>query len=1010
MIQLEPEGSTHGHSIVRLEVLRSYALSWKPCQGDSLNLPDHRIHKDGDGDASFQLKSDSLPHAHAQSTKTFYKHQDSRIMKAQELKTKTSAQTLIYKIFLQRYQVYQGRLLASFQDDAKYEHVGQDTRSQGGKDDQDKQGKDLKISDIKTKSKDNDKGSRSKITKHEGTSLQRIQRPRPQDLNDKSNLIDLMKECHNELTSGEIVSLKILSRTRKMPLEQFQVNTKFLNTLPAEWSKFVTDVKLVKDLHTTNVDQIDAHLEQHERHANEVQLMHERNSDPLALVASHQMTQSPYQSHQHSYQNSQHQQFVSPYPSPQNSRWSSHTDGPDDLDAYDSDCDELNTAKVALMANLSHYGSDALAEVHNHDNVNNNMINQAVQVMPSSEQSNVAAVQNSNSSAQQDALILSVIEQLKTQVVNCTKINLENKSVNDTLTAELERYKEQVKVLNEGQNVKAQQLEPKLYDGNVIEKTNAIVISLLRKEPCCLLKRVNSVNSAEPTLSSIPTNVEVPKELSKVSMVNTSLKKLKYHLAGFDVVVKERTTPTAITEVNIASVNLHECEKCLKLKTELLNKKDFVEKEIYDKLFKSFSTLEKHYISLEEKVLEITALKDDLRKLKGKALVDNAVTTHTIDPEMLKIDIRIDISNETSLLASPQQNGIIVKNLTASLHQNRSIVCLRHDKTPYDLLHDKPPDLSFFHVFGALCYPTNDSENLGKLQPKADICIFIGYAPTKKAFRIYNRRTRRIIETIHVDFDELTAMASEHNSLGPTLHEMTPAIISSRLVPNPPPLTPFVPPSRTGWHILFQPLFDELLTPPPSVDLSTPKVIAPIDEVVAPVLAVSLGSPSSITVDQDARAPMARGYRQEEGIDFEEIFCLVPILEAYKGFFLSHLSLTMNLSDGFVDPDNPNHVYKLKKALYGLKQAPRVWEEELLQEPSSGTNGFEGSSIALNRHIADTDHAGGVKSTHRAHLVVCLLGRILVELPSKGRKSLTISNTEAEFIAMTGCCGQIHWM
>ncbi|GJU60873.1 retrovirus-related pol polyprotein from transposon TNT 1-94 [Tanacetum coccineum] len=71
-----------------------------------------------------------------------------------------------------RYQVYQGRLLASFQDDAKFEHVGQDTRSQGGKDDQDKQGKDLKISELKTKSKDNNKGSRSKITKHEGTNLQ----------------------------------------------------------------------------------------------------------------------------------------------------------------------------------------------------------------------------------------------------------------------------------------------------------------------------------------------------------------------------------------------------------------------------------------------------------------------------------------------------------------------------------------------------------------------------------------------------------------------------------------------------------------------------------------------------------------------------------------------------------------------------------------------------------------------------------------------------------------------
>ncbi|GJW16932.1 hypothetical protein Tco_0024368, partial [Tanacetum coccineum] len=79
---------------------RPYALSWKPCQGDSLNLPDHRIHKDGDGDASFQLKSDSLPHAHAQTTKTFHKHQDSRIMKAQELKT--PRKLLILKISPQK--------------------------------------------------------------------------------------------------------------------------------------------------------------------------------------------------------------------------------------------------------------------------------------------------------------------------------------------------------------------------------------------------------------------------------------------------------------------------------------------------------------------------------------------------------------------------------------------------------------------------------------------------------------------------------------------------------------------------------------------------------------------------------------------------------------------------------------------------------------------------------------------------------------------------------------------
>ncbi|GKA49824.1 retrovirus-related pol polyprotein from transposon TNT 1-94 [Tanacetum coccineum] len=161
---------------------------------------------------------------------------------------------------------------------------------------------------------------------------------------------------------------------------------------------------------------------------------------------------------------------------------------------------------------------------------------------------------------------------------------------------------------------------------------------------------------------------------------------------------------------------------------------------------------------------------------------------------------------------------------TACYTQNRSIVRLRHGKTPYEFLHDEPPDLSSFYLFCALFYPTNDSENLGKLQPKADI-----------------------------DFDELTAMASEHSSSGPTLYEMTPTTISSGLVPNPPPSTPFVPPSRTD--ILFQPLFDELLTPPPSVDLPVPEVIAPINEVVAPVLAVSTGSPSLTTVDQDAPSP-----------------------------------------------------------------------------------------------------------------------------------------------------------
>ncbi|GKE62901.1 hypothetical protein Tco_1513268 [Tanacetum coccineum] len=94
----------------------------------------------------------------------------------------------------------------------------------------------------------------------------------------------------------------------KMTLQQFQVNTKFLNSILLEWSKFVTDVKLVKDLHTTNFDQINAYLEQHELHANEVRLLREHNQDPLALVANHQQTPSYFNIYQSSYNSPPFQQ------------------------------------------------------------------------------------------------------------------------------------------------------------------------------------------------------------------------------------------------------------------------------------------------------------------------------------------------------------------------------------------------------------------------------------------------------------------------------------------------------------------------------------------------------------------------------------------------------------------------------------------------------------------------------------------------------------------------------
>nr|GEU34534.1 hypothetical protein [Tanacetum cinerariifolium] len=306
--------------------------------------------------------------------------------------------------------------------------------------------------------------------------------------------------------------------------------------------------------------------------------------------------------------------------------------------------------------------------------------------------------------------------------------------------------------------------------------------------------------------------------------------------------------------------------------------------------------------------------------------------------------------------------------------QNCSLIRLRYNKTPDELMQDKKLDLSFFHVVGALCYPTNDNDDLGKLDAKAYIGIFLGYAPAKKAFKIYNKRARKIIETIHVTFDELTSMASEQLGSGPGLQCMTPATSSSGLVPNPIPQQPCIPPLRDDWNRLFQPMFDKYFTP-----LSI--AISLVQEAVAPRAVVLAESRVSNSIDQDASSAnkvmliklkwiykvktdefsevlkkkaglVAQGFKQEEGIDFEESFAPVARIEAiyifvenaaHKNMMIFQMDVKMaflngelkevvyvSQPEGFVDQDNLSHVYKLKKALYGLKQVPRTWYDMLL--------------------------------------------------------------------------------
>ncbi|GKB98824.1 retrovirus-related pol polyprotein from transposon TNT 1-94, partial [Tanacetum coccineum] len=172
--------------------------------------------------------------------------------------------------------------------------------------------------------------------------------------------------------------------------------------------------------------------------------------------------------------------------------------------------------------------------------------------------------------------------------------------------------------------------------------------------------------------------------------------------------------------------------------------------------------------------------------------------------KFLKMIQKVSISHETSIARTPQQNGVVERRNYTLIEAGRTM-----------LIYAKAPLFLWAEAVATAL--------LSATQPM-----------TARTWESYNQRL-------------ILQSSSE-----PALHEMTPATISSGLVPNPPPSTPFVPPIRTERDYLFQPLFDELLNPPPSVDAPVPKVIAPIPKVVAPAPDVLTGSPSLITIDQDA--------------------------------------------------------------------------------------------------------------------------------------------------------------
>ncbi|GJX68717.1 retrovirus-related pol polyprotein from transposon TNT 1-94 [Tanacetum coccineum] len=489
---------------------------------------------------------------------------------------------------------------------------------------------------------------------------------------------------------------------------------------------------------------------------------------------------------------------------------------------------------------------------------------------------------------------------------------------------------------------------------------------------------------------------------------------------------------------------------------------------------------------------------------------------------------------------------------TACYTQNRSLIHTHHNKTPYELVHDKKPDLTFFRVFGALCYPTNNSEYLGKLQPTADIGIFVGYALSRK---------------------------------GPVPTFLTPGQISLGLVPNLVLAVPYVPPTNKELEILFQLMFDEYLEPP---CIDKPVSLASI----VPIPVNSAGTPSSTTIDQDAPSPshspsslaipslslhqgvaaeslllednpfapvdndpfinifapeptskaslsedvipqpdcvmiialkwiykvkldeygdvlknkaqlVAKGYRQDEGIGFEESFTPVARIEAIRifianaasknmtiyqmdvkttflngelkeevyvsqpgglqvsqnpgGIFINQLKFALEILNKFrmdsYDPVDTSMVDRLKldedplgipvdqtrfRSMVGslmyltasrpdlvfavcmcarYQASPTKKHLEALKRVFRYLRGTinwglwypKDTAMALTAY-ADADHAGCQDTRRSTSGSAQFLGDKLVSWSSKKQKSTAISTTEAEYIAMSGCCAQILWM
>nr|GEU38751.1 hypothetical protein [Tanacetum cinerariifolium] len=337
---------------------------------------------------------------------------------------------------------------------------------------------------------------------------------------------------------------------------------------------------------------------------------------------------------------------------------------------------------------------------------------------------------------------------------------------------------------------------------------------------------------------------------------------------------------------------------------------------------------------------------------------------------------------------------------------------------------------------------------LDKMKEKKDPCILVGYFTQSKGYCVFNKRTRLIVESIHLKFDEIkemsgTSVANDTSGLVPQQQKASDYDNSGPdpQLQNVSPSADTSVPSQQELDLLFGPLYDEFFNA-----VQTRRQLATNPEICMFALTVSTAEPKNI---KEAMADYAwieamqeelhrfdrlqvwelvdKSFgKTEEGIDFEESFAPVARLEAVRIFtaYVAHKSFPIYQMDvktaflngllkeevyvaqpdGFVDPDHLDKVYLLRKALYGLKQAPRAWGTIDMGLWYPKDSGFE--LIAFSY----ADHARCIDTRKSTYGGIQFLGDKLVRWMSKKQDCTAMSSAEAEYVALSASCAQVMWM